>query len=230
MKNLWFLLYFLTILAACSRGKHYSVCGVVEGAEEGDTILLFYSKDGQEREIVARTTIEDGRFEFEGETEGCRLFYLGWEKGAAPLYAMFFLESGNAEAVISRNGSTVRGTPANELNSDSEDTIRYYAAELYRIETMFQRSDSTDSDMIIELGLKGYELQNRLREFIQRNVEENIGGLYGLYMLVLYNEFFETEEFAGMLERVPAGSIERDNNPLYDIALEIKEYREKTGL
>lgn len=82
--------------------------------------------------------------------------------------------------------------------------------------------DSLSAEEMTTLGIKGYEAKKTLVEYIHNCVEENSDNLFGRFMLVVYNDFFEPQEFSRLLKMVPVNLINRSNNSLYDIAVEIE--------
>lgn len=211
------LFFFLS----CCDKVCYTVSGTIEGASEGDSVILFYSDNGERQSLAGTTTIKEGEFAFEGETDAGGIYYIGYEKGDTPLYALFFLEEGDIRANITKERSRFYGTPNNERNRICEDTLAHYLQVLSAIENRFY-SDSLSAEEMTTLGIKGYEAQKTLVEYIHNCVEENSDNLFGLFMLVVYNDFFEPQEFSRLLKMVPADLINRSNNSLYDIAVEIE--------
>lgn len=209
------------LFMSCSDKVCYTVSGTIEGAAEGDSVILFYSSNGERLSLAGTTTIKEGEFAFEGETDADGIYYIGYEKGDTPLYALFFLEEGDIRANITRERSLFYGTPNNERNRICEDTLAHYLQVLSAIENRFY-TDSLSAEEMTTLVIKGYETQKSLVEHIHKSVEENVYNLFGLFMLVVYNDFFEPQEFSRLLKMVPVNSINRSNNSLYDIAVEIE--------
>ncbi|MBE6298392.1 MAG: DUF4369 domain-containing protein [Bacteroidales bacterium] len=215
------LLQVIFLFLSCSDRVCYTIGGTIEGASEGDSVILFYSSNGDRQSIAGTTTIRNGEFTFKGETDACGIYYIGYEKCDTPLYALFFLEEGDIRANITRERSLFYGTPNNERNRICEDTLAHYLQVLSAIENRFY-TDSLSVEEMTTLGIKGYETQKALVEYIHKSVEDNCDNLFGLFMLVVYNDFFEPQEFSRLLKMVPADLINRSNNSLYDIAVEIE--------
>lgn len=222
------VLPLLLLSLSCSNSTRYSVSGSIEGAGEGDSLILFYSSNGKSVSIVDTTTIVDGRFFFEGETAEVGIYYIGYENGGESHYILFFLEPGEITADIKRERSLFYGTPNNERNRLCEDTLAYYLNMLAAVERCFY-TDSLDIEKMTRLGIKGYETQKALIEHIHKSVEENTDNLFGLFMLVVYNDFFEPQHFSKLLKRIPGYLINRSNNSLYDIAVDI-DTRNRGGI
>ena len=215
------LLQVIFLFLSCSDRVCYTIGGTIEGASEGDSVILFYSSNGDRQSIAGTTTIRNGEFTFEGETDACGIYYIGYEKCDTPLYALFFLEEGDIRANITRERSLFYGTPNNERNRICEDTLAHYLQVLSAIENRFY-TDSLSVEEMTTHGIKGYETQKALVGYIHKSVEDNSDNLFGLFMLVVYNDFFEPQEFSRLLKMVPADLINRSNNSLYDIAVEIE--------
>jgi hypothetical protein len=68
-------------------------------------------------------------------------------------------------------------------------------------------------------------LQERLVSYLKQIIQENIGNLLGLYLLVVYNDFFTPEDLSTLVSKIPPSSIDKENNPLYDIIIGIAQER-----
>ena len=61
-KTLKLLLALATIgLASCTQSESYTIKGTVDGAEDGDRILILVP-DGEDMDTLNSTTINDGKF------------------------------------------------------------------------------------------------------------------------------------------------------------------------
>jgi hypothetical protein len=188
-------------------------------------VILFSSNDGNNQYIVGKTIIDNGEFCFSGNVDKPGIYYIGYNVPTGPEYALFFLEEGDIVADIGNERNLFYGTANNDSNRECEDSIDKYLERLQEIEEEFYK-DSLDASEIATLGMEGYKMQLELARYLRETVADNIDNLFGMYMLVVYNEFFENEEFLSLLQQIPQEVIDRNNNPLYDIAVDFATQKE----
>ena len=219
-KHLLSTLVISVLALCCAPPDNYIIRGNADGTFEGDTVYLFYSKDGKEKTIANYSIVTDGTFAFGGYTEGENIYYLGHMRDGDDVSTMFFLEKGEMQACL-KDGS-VTGTPLNDTNRRVSDSIGRMIQEINTLETRLINRANRSSDDIMHDGITMFALQERLYSYLKRVVTENIGNIYGLFMLVMYNGLFNEEEFDSILNRIPARYAGCDNNSLYRTAMEIK--------
>lgn len=226
MKKFFSTLLSVLVVVSCNDNYRYTVSGTIAGANEGDKIVLFFSPNGFDKDIIETTTIADGKFFFDGEIGESTICYIGCENDKDSFYSIFFLEPGKITADIRKERSLFYGTPNNERNRICENTLAHYLQVLSDIENRFY-TDSLSAEEMTTLGIKGYETQKALVEHIHNCVEENSDNLFGLFMLVVYNDFFAPEEFSRLIKEVPREFANNNNRFLYDIAVEIAEKKRR---
>ncbi len=226
MKKILSILTLLVALVSCSGGSEYTINGTIDGAIDGDTVLLGYSIDGADFITEQKTTIEGGKFHFSGKVDGCKIYYIGYNYTEPPIYSLLFLEGGNITTEISPEGSITSGTPANDLNAKIEKDLVEYVNTIY--DCQFQiYEDSTLSDSTkARLSLLAMEAQRDASLYIQEVVNENITSMVGIFLLVQYADLFDNDEFCKLVAAIPEENIDRDNNCIYDILCEMKIERE----
>lgn len=228
MKKIFAFIIATIALCAC-HSTAYKVEGTIEGAQEGDTVILGYSNDGQDFKTTAKTTIKDGKFAFGGELEGCKIYYIGYESDEEPIYAMFFLEPGNIDAEITYAGSHITGTPTNDLNIKLEEELERYVVEMLQYQDTLYRDTTLTDEEKTELSNKCYKVQREAMSYIQDIIRDNMDNMIGMFMLVQYSDLFDNNELSSLIAAVPGTLIDRDNNYLYDILLQIQEERNTPG-
>lgn len=220
MKSLFPISLLLFVLALFGCSKEYTITGNIDGAIDGDSVILGYSVDGVEFTVTDRTVIENGQFHFSGNTDGCKIYYIGYEQSIEPTYLLFFLEEGNININMSGEESTVSGTPSNDLNSEIEGHIaRYVNAMLgadFQLEMDTELSDSAKA----QLNLTICEARRDAMQYIRGVIEDNNKSIVSLYLLVQYSDLFSIEELEQLSGEIPSENIDRNNNCLYDILIE----------
>ena len=225
MKKIITLAITLLLLLSCSkRRESYNIDGEIRDCNGADSITLACSPNGVILEEISRSAVKDGKFAFNGYIDNSKIAYICYNADDRDICSMFFLEKGDTEISIDSTRCLVRGTPLNNLNNTIDDSIEYYISRLQTIEEQYY-SDSLSDDDFTRLGAEGFNLQENLINYLRKTVQENIGNLLGLYMLVVYNDFFTTDELSGLIAQIPPSSIDKKNNPLYDIIIGIAQER-----
>lgn len=228
MKKILALIIATVAFWAC-QSTTYKIEGSIEGAQEGDTVILGYSNDGQEFKATEKTTITDGKFVFTGEIEDCKIYYIGYEGGEEPVYAMFFLEPGNINADITYIGSHITGTETNDLNTKLEEELEGYVVEMLQYQDTLYRDSTLTEEKKAELSNNCYRIQREAMTYIQDVIRKNMDNMVGVFMLVQYSDLFDNNELSSLIAAIPNKLIDRDNNYLYDILLQIQEHRNNPG-
>lgn len=218
MRKTLLLLGFILALASCSAD--YTIEGSIDGAIDGDSVILGYSVNGINFTETDRTVIEQGKFKFAGKTNGSKIYYIGYEHTPEPTYVLFFLEGGDIKAEIHPGSYKVTGTPANNLNYDVEVQLAEYLGRMNELERQIMTdtlmADSTKSVMV----LTAMETQRDAILYIKDVIRNNITSIVGMFLLVQYDYYFDNEEFNMLVDRIPDSNIDRNNNCLYDILRE----------
>lgn len=226
MKKILSILSLFVALVSCSGGSEYTINGTINGAIDGDTVLLGYSSDGVDFTTVQATTIEGGKFYFSGKVDGSKIYYIGYNYTEPPIYSLLFLEGGDITTEISPEGSITMGTPANDLNAKIEKDLIGYVNTIYDCQLKIYE-DSTLSDTTkARLSLLAMEAQRDASLYIKEVINENITSIVGMFLLVQYADLFDNDEFTHLVANIPEENIDRNNNCIYDILCEIKSERE----
>lgn len=227
MKKFLSAVALTALLAACGGGsKSYTIDGTIslEGINEGDTISLGYSVDGTEYIPESYAAIKDGKFQFSGTTENCKLYYLVKHATEEPL-TMLFLEGGNIVAEISNEKFSVTGTESNDLSTELQEKLSAPAAAMQekqlRLYLDTTLTDEQRTAILDELQTSADELSKMAKEFITTNIET----MAALFMLIQCADIFDNEELAALLEKVPEENKDTSNNRLFYILEEILSQR-----
>ena len=223
-RSIAFALCTLLLLSCSERKEMYNIAGNIDNCNNGDSIFLACSPNGVTLEDISQSVIKEGRFAFNGYINNDKIAYICYKGNNRNICSMFFLEKGNINIHIDTTNCLVTGTPLNNLSNAIDDSIRYYIGRLEEIEELYY-SDTLSDDEFARLGAEGFNLQERLVSYLKKIIQENIKNLLGLYLLVVYNDFFTSEELSTLLSQIPPSSIDRENNPLYDIIIGITQER-----
>ncbi len=220
MKKAFHILAIAAMLTSCSSTE-YKISGIAEEYVDGDSIELGYSIYGKDFTTVDKTAIKNGKFQFTGNIDGCKIYYIVYENDEKEIVIPFFLESGEISVELTKNNGRVTGTEANDINTAFKDTLEKNINAIYSIqETLHSDTLLSDSARSV-LTLAGYELHNNSMIYIKKIIRENIKSIVGLYLLVQFSDLFDDTELEELEKSIPEENYNRDNNSLYDILNEI---------
>ncbi len=214
----------VTLLLSCNNPT-YKISGIIDDTLADKTVYLGYSVDGYNFTAVDSTTINDDRFEFNGNIKDSKIYYICYNNNTGPIPIIFILEPGEISMEISADYCRITGTHNNNLNQEIEDTILEYVNNITRAQETTEADDSENKEDIEEY-THVIEIKNNTRQYIKNVITENIESLTALIHLVTFAEFFSNEEFDRLIEQIPDKNKDRDNNPLFDILTEIQYERQ----
>lgn len=221
MKKIFLLFSIIALLASCG-GTDYTINGTVKDAIDGDTVILGYSIDGINFTKVDKAVIEQGKYQFKGKVDGCKIYYIGYESATTdPLYVLLFLEGGNITADISAEGYSITGTPANDLNSEIEKQLAQYIDKIYELQNKLYTDSLMSDSAKSEISLQAMEKQRDAVLYVREAISNNMQSLIGMFLLVQYADLFDNDELESLIAEIPDDNIDRENNCLYDILQEI---------
>ena len=227
MKKLFSAIALVAMLASCGGGtKPYTINGTVsiDGIADGDTISLGYSVDGSEYIPESYAVVKDGKFQFNGEVENCKLYYLVKHATEEPL-TMLFLEGGNITADIANEKFSITGTKSNDLSTELQESLAGPAGEMQEKQLQLYLDTTLTEEqrqaIITELQTTSEKLAGMAKEFINGNIET----MAGLFMLIQCADIFSNEELSALLDKVPEENKDTTNNRLFYILQEIQEQR-----
>lgn len=194
----------LTILSACSNQYNCRIEGKVEGANDGDTLII--ARFTEENLLPTDTIIlNHGQFSIKEEADSVTIasyFYLNREKEIS--YSnLFFIEPGNIFLEIGEEPHT-SGTLNNELYQDLIDSI----SQIYQQENSIYASldnlvSDADSAAIYDqaqqdLNKLSEQSNNILRTFIFDNINQPAGA----FVFLNCTNLFEPQEVINLCDNI----------------------------
>lgn len=195
-RNLFAIATAALLLAACQSGSNYTVSGTAPFAQEGDSIELALVK-GRSFEPVAKVAIENGKFNFAGQTDTCQMAVL--TIGGRPM-AQLFLEQGDIKVDLSQDeAANAVGT----LNNNRMEAFNTLLQDIY--EEYGQLAEKAENPELSEEDKASLKeqmdaVESKFDEAIKSSVSDNADSQFGLYILQQYNYNFLPEELAPILE------------------------------
>ncbi|MDR0988698.1 MAG: AhpC/TSA family protein [Prevotellaceae bacterium] len=204
MRKLILLLATAATLAACQQEQGYVIKGNVEGAENGDTIILSKAIG---RSVLPLDTaiIQNYTFEFKGMADSVAttavVSYKPGEKDGMGI--IFFLENGHIYLRLTSSDDSAVGTPCNNAYQE----VRSQLGDLYQQKEIIynQLSDTTLTDQQRQAKLEESDkLDEQSIEVMKEGAIRNITNPVGLYLLKQCSPYFELGDLEEILPQVPA--------------------------
>ena len=195
------------LLAGCSSSHSYKVTGTVEGAADGDTVLL------QERTAnglapMDTAIIRNGKFTFTGRQDSAVNRYITYAKGNRQHLNDFFLENSNIQVQLGHPGK-VSGTPNNDAYQAFIDQMNQSVKGQRELYAAMQKQGITDEErkgLLEQINEKETERQDILAKCIHDNIQNAVG----LHLLSNFNFMLDPEQLAPLLERLPEQHLAKE--------------------
>lgn len=206
-------------LGACSNGQGYKIKGSVDGAADGDTVLI---QEVANRALVPTDTavIVNGEFVFEGKQDSAVVRYITYINNGKQYMTDFFLENGNLSAKLGEN-SSVNGTTNNDAYQEFKNGLyafqKEYGAIIESLQDTTITKEQKDSKME-ELEAKSKEMTGK----IAAAIEKNYNNLAGLELVKNFGYNLSEEEIEPVLNKLDA---KFQNDPT---VVSLKEHIAKT--
>lgn len=192
MKKILTLFAFSALFWACNNQpknalagnfakNKYTITGTIDGAIEGDTVVLESIKN-MEAEIISQTVIKNGVFTFEGVQDSVVPRYLSCLTEKEAYSIPFFLENGDISVKIKTNEDAVTGTPSNEIFQE----IRSKRNEMIRKFNEIDKNQSLSED---EKNAQSDEAEMVYNQILKGTMEKNMTNPVGIFLFK--EQYFE---------------------------------------
>lgn len=169
-KLLFSILATSTLALSYTPPDNYMIKGNASYAHDGDTIYLFFSRDGREKKIVGYSILTDGTFTIRGKTKGEGIYYLGRKHDGDFISTPFFLEEGKMQACIGKEKRTIKGRPLNDTNRIVNDSVEQMMAEISNLEAISATREYHSPEEMTRDGISIYRLNEKLYCYLKRVV------------------------------------------------------------
>ena len=196
MKKFYAFAAAALMMAACQNNPNaYTVSGVIEGAQDGDTVQLSLPQ-GRNLEAFNTGVVKDGKYTITGTTDTCQMAML---VVAGQPKARLFVEPGKITADIREEEETQATGSNNNDRMNAFDAMLQSVYEEYA--ELGQKVDSAATEEEAEsLKAQMAEVEKKFDESIKTSVTDNADSEFGLFLLQQYSYNFEADELAPILE------------------------------
>ena len=186
-KNVITFLVAVLILAAGCRNGSFSISGTIEGAGEGEYLLLREVKPGLLEPADSLVPGKDGRFSFRAETEWPAFYMLSMDDND---FLTLLVSPGEKLEIHAVRNSLAK--PVELKGSDATAIIMTFREEQEKVKARLQDltytyNDSIDSPrlplLMDSLDRKAAEIVTAFREKSMNMIEENKASMVAIYLL-----------------------------------------------
>jgi len=210
MKRLKFIigLAIAAISMTSCNSNEFKVKGVVEGIDDGDTLLI-YPFAPESSDPLDTLVVSDGEFEWKGDVDSVFLCTVVAPKTRT--YAMFFREAGTIKMLLSASGeSQISGTEANDA---LQEMNKVFFESQKKAETLMEKINAggLDQEQQVEIYTQLNELQKEVGVKMKEMTMNNLNNEFGYFFLtqLAYGDQFSRDELIDALSKLPEAYKER---------------------
>ena len=211
-------------LAACTSEPAYKIAGTIEGATDGEYVLLQEVK-GREFIKLDSAVVTNGAFEFNGRQDAAVNRYIAYNGEGKRKMADFFLENGNITISLGEENS-VSGT----ANNDIYQAYKKEAGVLNKeMRALYQKSkeEGLTEEQKAEIEKQYEELSNKMDALTFNTIDANITNAVGIHLWPANSYNMELDQLKTLAAKVPA---EYQSNERIANLLKRIEILEKTAV
>lgn len=206
MNNLKTMLAFsmLALLMAACQGNEYKITGTVEGAADGDTLVL--TADMNENTPLQKIVIKGGAFEVQGEVDSVQLCAL-YVANQPDMNISFFLEPGNIAVKLAKEQeeSSISGTTANDAWQQLNNTIASYNEKMQKLAMTFYDQNISEEEQATTMQ-QLQQMESEMAEKVINAAEKNIDNEMGFFIVTHFDDdtYFTPTRRRAIIDRMPA--------------------------
>ena len=197
----------LMCFAAC-KNNGYKIKGTIDGAEDGDIVILAKVHDMFDVDTIQKTVIKNGEFTFEGVQDTAAIRFIIWQSSSnadLSIATQVALENAKITVNMDTQENTVAelgGTPANEALTALKRSEMELNQQGEAVVAVFTDSLSTEEERA-EAEKKLNELQQKMVTIYQDFVIQNIGNIAGVTYLIQYASLLDDAVVMDCLQNIP---------------------------
>lgn len=203
MKKVLYLATTALLFAACTNDS-YTINGTIEGIADGVKVYLNRAELA-DLIVIDSTTTYQGKFTFQGIQKEMAERYITFqtEEMSRPKLLDLFLESGNIDIVIGEEGSSVTGTPNNDIMQEIRD-VETKISNQARIIIDSLSTNELSEDEYAEKVAQLEAMDKQATSFIIESIKKNITNPVGITLLKQNYYYMSFDELAEITSQIPA--------------------------
>lgn len=200
MRKVLFAALCSLLLVACG-GNKYKVSGKIDCVQDGDQIYMCSLVAGVSLAPVDSTTVNGGKFVFEGETDTCEICILAFnmDDQGNPETCTFYLEPGNIKISYKDHVQTVGGTKVNNSYQKFMDEVDEINTLAMDVERRMGESIDAGEDVSSYAG-EMMSVENQYKQAITNSIIQNADNEFGVEQLLDTYSMFDPIEVDGLLD------------------------------
>ena len=189
-------------LVGCSKG--YKVSGTIEGANDGDQVLILSLGEGR-LDTLHTLTVQNGKFEATGVVDSILFAIIDYQGGGSQQKSgSFFLDNANIKVAFTADEEmpNISGTLINERNTELSRAAATLSQEVEKIFANISNDSTQDQ---AEAQAKFEEVNQRMEALYRDFVKENIDNFAGQFYLANFSSAFDDDFIKEQLKAIPEG-------------------------
>jgi thiol-disulfide isomerase/thioredoxin len=202
------ILAAVALFATSCQSRFYQIEGKGEGLKDGDT--LFITDDLINGVPTDTLIVKQGSFSYESETDTTKLCMVYCAKNPE-MNAPFFLEPGTIKIQLASSPEKIKvsGTECNEKWQTLNDSVFVIGSAINKIAQYAYGNKISEAEQK-KLGAQITKLDDRFKQLIRHNAEENTDNEFGYFLLTYYqDDILEPATRLRLILKLPAKMQQR---------------------
>jgi thiol-disulfide isomerase/thioredoxin len=191
----------MAIMASCGSKPGYVITGTVEGAQEGDTVLLM-ERAGREFNNLDTAIITNGQFEFKGTQDSTAYRYISWKSNDDRLIMDLFVENGQISVSLGKESDSATGTPSNDAYQQVRSELNKIESQERPLVDQYRNPETTEEDKTA-IYAQLDELDKQSTAINKKGILDNINTLVGVTLFKKNYYGFETSTNDSIINLIP---------------------------
>ncbi|MCQ4872096.1 TlpA disulfide reductase family protein [Butyricimonas paravirosa] len=199
MKQIFFFILPLVLLAGCDVNKGFTIDGIATGVQDGKTIFLV-ARDGENQwDTLGKSVVENERFKFEGRVEQPVIAQI--QDIAKRESITLFLENAPFQVEVNGEESRVTGGELQKMNNELNDQKAMIYKDMPEIERVFSEARKAGNrEKCRELIAKNDRLDSLYNEVERRFLEEYGNTLVAVHLVFKHDPRMRFERLKPMYD------------------------------
>lgn len=208
------LLASLLIPVCACQNKDYTFTGTIEGVQDGDTVFIA-RLDKDKWDVCDTLIVKNKEFKMSGKADSCVIYSYWLDNNNGSYQGFFFAEPGNITLSVNQEKSVLKGTHLNDIYQQTSDSLYVFGD---RIAALYEEDPTSP-----EVAKKGEALNLEIRNFLRKQISDNIDNQVGFFLLITNATLFTPEEMEQMIDALPEQT--RHNPAVQNISATIEKLK-----